>query len=348
MRDIEVPWTAAQRAAAAEPLYRAEDQHYQFKYLPAFAVLAVPLGKLSLPAAKAFWFAVQLGLLAAVIALSLSNVPLRRRPPWVLVGLTCIALLKFYGHEIILGQMNLLFCTLVLLALRAIRHGREGEAGIWVALSVAVKPYGLIFVPWLAGRRHGASILSVGAAIAALLLLPAVVYGFAGNLELHRAWWRTVTATTAPNLLNQDNVSIAAMYAKWIGPGSSASVLALLTSGALLVVAALVFLRRGGLRCPEALEGSLLLTCIPLLSPQGWDYVFLLATPAIMLLVNYGDLLPAPVRVATALAIAVAGLSLFDVMGRASYATFMSLAVISVCYLVVIAGLATLRFRRIT
>ena len=31
MRDLEVPWTAEVRASVAEPLYRAEDEHYQFK-----------------------------------------------------------------------------------------------------------------------------------------------------------------------------------------------------------------------------------------------------------------------------------------------------------------------------
>ena len=34
MPDLEVYWTAAVRARSAEPLYRVEDEHYQFKYLP--------------------------------------------------------------------------------------------------------------------------------------------------------------------------------------------------------------------------------------------------------------------------------------------------------------------------
>ena len=36
--DFEVYRTAAQRVVHGEPLYRADDGHYQFKYLPAFAV----------------------------------------------------------------------------------------------------------------------------------------------------------------------------------------------------------------------------------------------------------------------------------------------------------------------
>jgi hypothetical protein len=53
MPDFEVDWRAGQRAAHAEPLYRASDADYQFKYFPAFAVAAIPLGALSLPVAEA-------------------------------------------------------------------------------------------------------------------------------------------------------------------------------------------------------------------------------------------------------------------------------------------------------
>jgi hypothetical protein len=39
------------------------------------------------------------------------------------------------------------------------------------------------------------------------------------------------------------------------------------------------------------------------------------------------------------------GLSLFDIMGRAAYAAFMGAAAISVCALVLVAALGTLRSR---
>jgi hypothetical protein len=32
MADFEVYWRGATRAAAAEPLYRVDDEHYRFKY----------------------------------------------------------------------------------------------------------------------------------------------------------------------------------------------------------------------------------------------------------------------------------------------------------------------------
>jgi hypothetical protein len=90
----------------------------------------------------------------------------------------------------------------------------------------------------------------------------------------------------------------------------------------------------------------MLLVLMPLLSPQGWDYVFLVATPAVMLLVNELGRLPAGLRWLTIAALATTGLSLFDVMGRQHYATFMALSIITLCFLVVIASLTVLRRRR--
>jgi len=96
----------------------------------------------------------------------------------------------------------------------------------------------------------------------------------------------------------------------------------------------------------EVLEGALLLTLIPLLSPQGWDYVFLVATPAIALFANYDRTLPAGLRWATWLAVLSIGLSLYDLLGRERYATFMAWSVITVCFILLVASLGALRLRR--
>jgi hypothetical protein len=347
MPDLEVYWTAAVRARAAAPLYRVGDQHYQFKYLPAFAVLAIPAGAVPLQTAKMAWYIVSIALLALLVSLSLSMLPERRRPAGVLVAITVLAMAKFYAHEVVLGQVNTLLGVIVVAALAALRRGRERSAGVLIALAVVVKPYAILFLPWLFARRRAASAAAAAASLAGVVAMPALVYGVAGDVEQHLAWWKTVTESTAPNLTNADNVSIAAMFAKWMGAGPAAATLALAVSLLVLATAVVVFSRRGTVLFPEGLEGALLLTCIPLLSPQGWDYVFLLSTPAIMFLVNYGDLLPGPMRLLTAAAVGAIAFSVYDLMGRAAYSTFMSLSVITLCYLVVIAALGALRVRAV-
>lgn len=347
MPDMEVYWKAAVRARAAEPLYRAEDEHFQFKYLPAFAVLAIPAGFLPLQAAKAVWFAVSAALLVLLIALSIRVLPEVRLPTWALTAAVIVAMGKFYGHEVVLGQVNLLLAAIVAGAVVLLRHGRDAAAGGLIASAVIVKPYAIIFLPWLAARGRIASVAAASAGLLLALLLPAAIYGWHGNIALLADWWRTVTESTAPNLLNNDNVSAAAMWAKWLGPGPRTALLASITSGILIVSAALVFSRRRGLRFPEGLEAAFLLTLIPLLSPQGWDYVFLVATPAVLFLVNYSEEFPRALRVAMILTLLTIGLSLYDVLGRANYARFMQWSVISVCFFVVLAFLAMLRLRRV-
>src|SRR5512132_1237410 len=271
MPDLEVYWTAASRARSAEPLYRSEDGHYQFKYLPAFAVLTAPASRVPLHAAKTAWFVISVVLLVALLCLSLSLLPDVRQPVWWLVAATLLLMLKFYGHELILGQMNALLAVIVVRAIVDLRRGREAAAGALMALAIVVKPYAVLFAPWMLARRRSGSIAALAIGTLVLLMLPAITYGVRGDVELHRAWWKTVTESTAPNLTNADNVSIAAMWAKWIGIGRAAALLSTLTRALLLSVAVVVFRRRRGIPFPEGLEAALLLTSIPLLSPQGWE-----------------------------------------------------------------------------
>jgi arabinofuranan 3-O-arabinosyltransferase len=347
MPDFEVYWKAASRATVAEPLYRTADGHFQFKYLPAFAVLAMPLASLPRDRAEIIWFAASVILLVALVAMTIRLPAERRKSVRWLAAATVVVFAKFYAHELVLGQVNLLFAVVAVGVLLAMKHGREAMAGLLVAVAIVIKPYAVLFLPWLVGRRHLASIAAAGIGMVVVLLLPAALYGWNGNIALHQEWWRTVTETTAPNLSVYDNVSLAAMYFRWVGPGVLSARLAYGTAVVLLALAALIFLYRRGVSFPEGLEGAVLLTLMPLLSPQGWDYVFLIATPAIVYVINYVDLLPRTLRIVTVAAVLTIGFSLFDLMGRTAYYAFMRLSFISLCFFVVIAALTALRMRKI-
>ena len=344
MRDFEVYWTAASRAVAAEPLYRPEDGHFQFKYLPAFALAAAPLSALPLPAAKGLWFAISVALLIALVRLSIAALPERRRPPWFLVAAVVVAMGKFFGHELVLGQVNILFGVLIMAAVLAMQRGADTLAAALLVCGVVVKPYGILFLPWLAVTRGRAAAAVAAIGIALALAVPATVYGVDSTVALHLAWWKTVTTSTTPNLTNPDNVSFAALGAKWLGDAGALP--AAVLSIALLALTAGVIARGRHMNGRESLEGALLLTLVPLLSPQGWDYVFLLAAPAVAILANYDDRLPQPMRILTWIALGLIGLSIYDLVGRQLYARFMSWSIITPCFLVIIAALTTLRLRK--
>ena len=134
MFDFEVYRVAGARAAAAESLYRAEDGHWQFKYLPAFAIAVAPLAQLPPVAARAAWFFLSVGLVVLLVNRSLALLPDRRRSAAFLVWLTVLAMGKFYVREVGLGQSNLLLAVLVaggrrLLVPRARHRGRRAPRG---------------------------------------------------------------------------------------------------------------------------------------------------------------------------------------------------------------------------
>ena len=77
--DFEVYRTAGARILQAEPLYRAEDGHYQFKYWPAFAYAMVPFALIPAEAGKFLWFAGSLALVGAYLRRSVRDLPARLR-----------------------------------------------------------------------------------------------------------------------------------------------------------------------------------------------------------------------------------------------------------------------------
>jgi hypothetical protein len=345
MADFEVYRTAATRALHAEPLYRIADGHYQFKYLPAFALAMSPFALVDREAAKALWFALSAGLLTAFVRWSVRGLPERRRPePWLL-ALTALFMLKFYAHELTLGQTNIVLGALLVGGLLAAQVDQPIVAGVLIGLAAFVKPYALLLFPWLAfSYGLGAAAWGLGV-LAAGLVLPAVVYGWSGNVHLLVAWFQTVTGSTGANLLGADNVSLAAMWAKWIGPGAPATALATVTAGAVLGLIATAWVRRRTVDNPDYLEFALLMLVVPLLSPQGWDYVLLLATPAVVCLLDRWSDVSRAWRATIGVSLALMGLTLFDVMGRALYGRFMALSIVTVAAIATAAALVHLRWK---
>jgi hypothetical protein len=346
MYDFEVYRVAGVRAAAAEPLYRVEDGHWQFKYLPAFALAIAPLAQLPPVAARAAWFFLSVALVVLLVNRSFALMPDRRRGAAFLIGLTVLAMGKFYVREAGLGQSNLLLAVLALAAVSCWYRRREAAAGALLAAATIVKPYAVLFLPYLVARRKWAGVAGFCAVMLGAIALPAVRYGWQGNLGQLHGWWTVVTTSTAPNLAGQDNVSIAGMYAAWLGVGPTAGWLGVMTGLALVVACAWVVWRGARVSSPDYLDAALLLFAIPLLSPQGWDYVLLLATPAVMLLFDRLDEFRPAISWLLFASLALAGLSLWDVLGRETYRALMMSRIITVGALFEVALVIRLRARR--
>lgn len=345
--DFVVPRTAAIRFLAHEPLYRPEDGHYQYKYLPAFAAVMVPFTWVSKEVAEATWFTLTWAMAFAFVRLSLFALPDRRVSSRVLMWLTAFFCGKFLFKELAFGQFNLPVGLLMLGAVIAVQHGRRFAAGAAVAAGVFVKPYALVLVPWLVRTTGWPSVVSFTLVMAAGLLLPVVSYGWDGNLALLQEWYRTVTETTRPNLLVADNVSFASMWAKWIGPGGLATDLALASTVIATAAGGVMMLRRRKVGEPNFLEASYFCLLITLISPQGWDYTLVLGLSAYMVLVDRWRDLSVAWRGLAVIGIFLTSFTIFDLLGRTIYIRLVELSAVSVGAVLIAACLVCLRWREL-
>jgi hypothetical protein len=346
--DFAVPYKAAGRFLAQEPLYQPEDGHYQYKYLPLFAAVMVPFTVAPKQTAEVIWFALTIIMTWGLVRLSIAALPDRRVSVRLLFWLTLLFCGKFLVKELAFGQFNLPVALLLLGAVMAAQGGRGLTAGAAVGAAVFVKPYALVLLPWLALTQGFRSLGMFGLVMAAGLMFPALSYGWDGNLTLLLEWYRTVTDTTAPNLLSPETISFASMWAKWIGLGDTASRLALASTVIVVTAGFGVMALRKRVTEPNYLEGAYFLILVALLSPQGWDYVLLIGLPAYVMLVDrWGDLSP-PWRAVAATGIFLTSFTIFDLLRRGLYTQLMQLSGVSVGALLIAAVLIRLRWRAVS
>ena len=103
--------------------------------------------------------------------------------------------------------------------------------------------------------------------------------------------------------------------------------------------------RRGRVAAPAYLEVALLLLLMPLLSPQGWDYVLLLGAPAIVLLVDRWPRLPGAWRAVLVVGWVAIGFPFREVVGLDWTRPVLATADITLAAAVVVAAVVWLRLR---
>ena len=355
MVDFEVNYTAGKRLTWGETLYRVEDEHYVFKYPPPAAILYAPLACLPLDLAKAAWYLVVILSSAAIIGLSRNLFPENNRPGRWPFFLAFLVLARYFFREIELGQINALITALLLImTVFLIRSEKkhtiklEAASGILWGTAVILKPYALIFFPYFILRKKIVPLISGFLSICLFLAAPALYYGWNGNREVFKEWISTLSQSTPRLLSTQDNISIFAFFSKWANSAGWAVYPAVVCVLGLALVVLFVMKKRSQVTSPTALESSLLLLCIPLVSPLGWDYTLLMAFSGLMIILYHFSSFPKAGKILLVINLCVIFFSLYDLMGKELYASFMSLSVITVNFLILVLYLVYLRFRKIS
>jgi Glycosyltransferase family 87 len=349
MADFAVNYRAGQRIVAGETLYRTSDGHYMFKYFPSAAMIYAPFAALPIELAMVVWFLLSLAAFIGMFRIVDRLTP--NKHVAYLLAISAAILAKYMLHELRLGQINVFVALIMLAAIAALQRSprwrAELAAGALAGVAVAVKPYAALLVLYFLVTLRWRSVLAAVGAFVLCLALPSAFYGIAGNLGQLREWAASLSESTPALLTNVDNVSLLAFFTKWLGDPGRALPATLTVLGALAVLMMAVILAGWRQRDAFVLEGAVLLTLIPLISPLGWDYTFLMALLAVALIVNNRFAFATPVQWLLIANFAIIALALYDTMGRTIYGAFMRWSVTTINFVVVILALAYLRFRQV-
>lgn len=354
MIDFQVNLEAGKRLRLAETPYRFEDGHYMFKYLPSSAFLYLPLSYLPLDLAKGIWYFFIIFCSLALIRLSFLLVPsTTEKSKWLMI-IPPLILIKYFLREIDLGQINTLV-TLILLIMVWYLDRQTNErsykediyAGLLWGLAVALKPYALIFLPYFLLKGKWRTLLSGMCILSIATLIPSLYYGLKGNFIVLNEWISTLSQSTPTLLSTWDNISIIAFFNKWTGDPKLSLVLTVIFLSILAFLVLILMILGKRVEKAAILECSVLLILIPLASPLGWDYNLLMSILGIMVIVHYFLYYTKIWRIVLVCNFLIIFFSVYDIIGKDLYSTFMSLSLTTLNFLALIGYLAFLRLKKI-
>lgn len=155
---------------------------------PHFHLLVLPLARLQPEHAVTIWIGVSLLALVAAVLLIAREARVAWTPVRVLAA--AAAVLVFAGTQSFFatGQLSLLLLLAVTIAWVAARHGRWTLAAAVLGVSLGIKPFLLVFVPYLLLVRRFRALAVALATAAASVALGLLVFG----VDAYRSWYRAL------------------------------------------------------------------------------------------------------------------------------------------------------------
>jgi alpha-1,2-mannosyltransferase len=334
--DWRVFYDAGAHALAGQALYRPEDLPWVYKYAPVTAYLFAPFALLPQGVARWAWVLLTAALLVRSYLLWASQLS-RPLPTWAHVLALALGL-PFFKHLFRYGNCDSLLLWLALES-EVLRTKRPLASGAVLALACVFKPPLALLVLVALLAREWQRVVATGAAVLALLALPALQLGPTRAWGELQAWRAMLADSTGPMLCANQNQSVFGM-ACWVSSPTEGVRYTLLAAGlgAVLVgslAALLVALARVDPAAARRALTAVALYCTAALSPLGWRNNLVSLMPLTYLLVEAALRLRSRATWAAALvAPAVAtltGVLAYEVLGRARFQVFLELRVLGVC-----------------
>jgi hypothetical protein len=352
LSDFGVCYQAGGRIVQGETLYRPSDGHLQYKYSPASALFFSAFALLPYKWAKLLWYILEFVFLWGCYAFSIKVLPIKEKNRAALCVWTFLITLKFLARELELGQVNLFMIFILTLMLFFLLEKKDTASGLFWGVSLFFKPYALAFLPYfLIKKKLKVAAVGLGLFLAGLVL-PALFYGFRGNLLVLKEWPVSLSASTSSLLSVYDNASLYAFLLKILPASWSQGAAVALVLLFLLLALLFFWMIKSGRTIgespkPEVLESAFLFIMIPLFSPLGWYYNYLYSILAIMVIITGFKKFPLAVQIILSINFAMIGSSFIELWGKNLFRFYVRHSLVVINIFVVLLGLFYLRFKKL-
>jgi hypothetical protein len=349
MTDFGVCYQGGERIIKGETLYRVSDGHLQYKYSPASAVFFSLFTLFPYELAKYIWYLSELVFLFLSLIISYDILPSKQKKKGLVLVFSFLVLLKFFGREIELGQVNIFIFFLLILMIKASLKKNDVKAGLFLGFSLIFKPYGLVFLPYFFLKKRFKLVASGLGTVLIGLILPAIFYGLSGNITVLKAWQKSLSQSTPGLIDHYDNASIFSFFLKIVPDESRELAFIFIICSGLLIAFSFLWMmiigKRENLDRPEVLEYSFLFVLIPLFSPLAWYYNYLYSILTIVFLINYADKFSKALKYVLIANLIIIGGSLREVLRKDAFRFYTGYSLVVISYLIVLFHLFYLRIK---
>lgn len=265
------------------------DQINRATYPPTFIWCFSPLTRLPLREAFFVWQAISLACLAAGLVLLMRGTVSGRAAKWLTLAVVLFAPVELHMAY---SQSQFMVFLMLVLAILALEHSRDGEAGLILAAAALLRAYPLAMGGYLVVRQQWRALAWMVAGLVAGGAITVAAVGLHTCLDFRYA---IALVTTRLFIQSQSNIALGSFISRFFWRLSDYGLIASHESvrravsfgvcGALAIaVAMLTWTRNGGEHDVDRRAYSLWVATMILISPTAWDhYLVLLLLPFIQI-----------------------------------------------------------------
>ena len=291
--DLSVYWAARKAVLDGTDIYEVRNPGgSMYTTPPLLAIVMSPLALLPMFWASLTWYVLSVVMLVTAVRMCVATVDwaasAEGRTPFVLYVLPPLLVLWMFTSALTHGQTSILMLWLVIVALYCDGKGREILAGSCVAGAALVKVFPVVLLVYFVWRRKWRVVVSALVALAlGLLVVPAAVFGWSGNLACLQKW---VARVAAPSLEDEagrrgqpfygmllasyliNNQSPQAVLWRWTRESGTRWVA---RAGVAVMILTIFAVGRKTLPADEPLILGATLICTVLAPPLAWAHYFM-------------------------------------------------------------------------